>query len=185
MYWHNLASEAIVDEDYNAGFSYTMMANDIDPLHPETLNLLAILYKRKGFPQKAFEVYEFLTNNNILSYTVLENFASMLKENGEYQRAEVLMHKVALVNEDNPYKWLYAARKELTDSNYHRAKSYLLKSLELAPYLHEIHFNLAQVHARMSDKVAARDSLNDAMTLASAPEDVTRYQAKLYSLRGF
>jgi Tfp pilus assembly protein PilF len=88
------------------------------------VNLLAILYKRKGHPEKTFEVYEFLDKNNILSYTVLENFASILFKEGDTQRADGLMQKIELTNEDNP-SWLYAARKQVELQNYTCAKRYL------------------------------------------------------------
>ena len=181
-FWHNLASEAIANSNYNLGFSYTMMANDVNPLHPETLNLLAILYTRVGFPEKAYQVYDFMDNNEILSYTSLDNFASILNKKGEIKRANALWQKIENINDDNPYTWLYAAKKQLKSHNFPLAERYLLTSLALAPYLHETHFNLAKVYVQMSNTSSAKNSLQSAFSLASLEVDQLRYEAKLYSL---
>lgn len=185
MFWHNLAAEAIAEANLNDAFSFTMMANDIDPLHPETLNLLAILYSRKGYVNKAIEVYDFLDKHQIMSYTSVDNFAAILKKKGEVVKANELYARVENINEDNPYTWLYAAKDQVSLRNYVLAERYFQKSLALAPYLHEIHFNLAMVYAKTSNVEAAKSALTSAMVLASVPEEQRRYQAKLFGLKGY
>ncbi|MFT4731598.1 MAG: tetratricopeptide (TPR) repeat protein [Gammaproteobacteria bacterium] len=183
MFWNNLSSEAIIAGNLDLAFSYALKANSIDPLYPETLNLFAILYNRKGHSEYAYSVYDFMDKNEIVSFSAIDNFVSLLVNIGDTKRAAVLSNKIQHINDDNPYTWLYRGIAHLEKGEYVLAERYLLKSENYGPYLDEPLFNLAKLYAQQNRVKEARVALLKAKELANTSDDKRRYQAKIYSLR--
>ncbi|MFT5706416.1 MAG: tetratricopeptide (TPR) repeat protein [Oceanospirillaceae bacterium] len=184
MYWNNLASEAIIGGHLDLAFSYALQANTIVPLYPETLNLLAILYNRKGHSEYAYDVYvyDFMDKNNLVSFSAIDNFAAMLVNAGDTKRAALLRSKIQHIIDDNPYTWLSRGIAQFEKGEYKLAESYLLKSRSYGPYLHEPLYNLAKLYVKQNRFKAARNALEKAKELAYVGDDERRYQAKIYSL---
>ena len=182
MYWNNLASEAIIGGKLDIAFAYALQANAIDPLYPETLNLLAILYNRKGHAEYAYTVYDFMDKNNLVSFSAIDNFATMLVNSGDTKRAALLRSKIQHIIDDNPYTWLSRGIAQFEKGEYKLAESYLLKSSSYGPYLHEPLYNLAKIYVKQNRFKAARNALEKAKELAYVADDERRYQAKIYSL---
>ena len=183
MFWNNLSSEALIAGNLDLAFSYALKANSIDPLYPETLNLLAILYNRKGHSEYAYSVYDFMDKNEIVSFSAIDNFVSLLVHMGDTKRASVLSNKIQHINDDNPYTWLYRGMAHLEKDEYVLAERYLLKSENYGPYLDEPLFNLAKLYAQQNRVKEAKEALLKAKELAYTSDDKRRYQAKIYSLR--
>lgn len=183
MFWNNLSSEALIAGNLDLAFSYALKANSIDPLYPETLNLFAILYNRKGHSEYAYSVYDFMDKNEIVSFSAIDNFVSLLVHMGDTKRASVLSNKIQHINDDNPYTWLYRGIAHLEKDEYVLAERYLLKSENYGPYLDEPLFNLAKLYAQQNRVKEAKEALLKAKELAYTSDDKRRYQAKIYSLR--
>lgn len=183
MFWNNLASEAIIADKIDLAFSYVVAANSIDPLYPETLNLLAILYNRKGHADYAYSVYDFMDKNNLVSFSAIDNFATLLVNMGDTKRATVVKSKIQHIIDDNPYTWLSRGKAHFEKGEYKLAERFLLKSRNYGPYLHEPLFNLAKLYVKQNRFKAARDALLEAKELATIADDEKRYQAKIYSLQ--
>lgn len=183
MYWNNLASEAIIKGELNHAYSYTLAANNIDPLYPETLNLLAILYKRMQRSDLAYAVYDFMDTNNIVSFSAVDNFASLLGEMGDRKRAAELRVKIQHIIDDNPYTWLSRGKAHFEKGELRLAESYFLKSSAYGPYLHEPLYNLAKLYVKQNRFKKARTILLKAKELAYMPDDEKRLQAKIFSLK--
>ena len=182
MYWNNLASEAVIAGHIDLAFSYALQANTIDPLYPETLNLMAILYNRKGHSEYAYLVYDFMDKNNLVSFSAIDNFATMLVNAGDTKRAALLRSKIQHIIDDNPYTWLSRGIAQFEKGEYKLAESYLLKSSNYGPYLHEPLYNLAKLYVKQNRFKAARSALQKAKELAYVTDDERRYQAKIHSL---
>jgi tetratricopeptide (TPR) repeat protein len=185
MYWHNLAAQALSEDNIDLAYSYVMMAHDKNSLHPETLNLKAIIYKRIGKPQHAYALYDFMLENSIYSVTVLDNFYTMLKANGEDDRAAKILAQTEKANDANPFTWLKKGEQFFNEGRYQLAEIYLKESIKRAPYLHQPQFSLAKVYDAMAKPQAAKLALEQAKQLAYLPEDKKRYHAKLISLNHY
>ena len=182
MYWNNLASEAIIKGDFDLAFAYTSAANNIDPLYPETLNLLAILYKRKERLDLAYTIYDFMDKQNIVSFSAIDNFANLLQETGDLKRAAELRSKIQHIIDDNPYTWLARGIQHFENGEYNMAERFLIRSSTYGPYLHEPLYNLAKLYVKQNRFKKARTALLKAKELAHMPDDEKRYQAKIFSL---
>ncbi|MFQ3250122.1 MAG: tetratricopeptide (TPR) repeat protein [Glaciecola sp.] len=182
MYWNNLASEAIIAGNLDLAFAYAIEANNINPLYPETLNLLAILYKRKENVDLAYQVYDFMDKNSIVSFSAMDNFAKLLFETGDFKRAAELRSKIQHIIDDNPYTWLARGIQHFENGEYNMAERFLLRSSTYGPYLHEPLYNLARLYVKQNRFKKARTALIKAKELAHMPDDEKRYQAKLFSL---
>lgn len=182
MYWHNLASEAILQADYDLAFAYAMKAQNIDPMYPETLNLIAILYNRTEQEERAFTLYDYMVSHHLYSFTTLDNFSIMLREKGHVARANALLLQTQHIRDGNPYTWLNRGKEYLDQQDFRLAEQYFQQSAQTAPYLHEPYFYLAQVYAKQHKLHKTEQALLKAKELAQLPEDQQRYQAKLYRL---
>lgn len=182
MYWQNLAADAIVKQQYKLAYSHVMMAHDLDNRNPETLNQLAIIYRRIGQTNKAYALYDYMSEHDIYSFSVLDNFSAILKGKGEFERAERLKAQIADITEENPFTWLNLAEESFEQQKYVLAELYVKKSIKRGPYLHEPQFLLAKLYAKTNNKKALKQALEQAQKLANLPADKKRYQAKLYSL---
>jgi tetratricopeptide (TPR) repeat protein len=183
LYWHNLTAEALLAGDIDLAFAYTRRAYELDPLYPETLNFLAVLYNRKGFVEHAYELYDFMLSNKLYSFTAIDNFSQMLKKRGDTARAESISQLVVHIKNDNPFTWIRRGIKSAENGEFRRAEKSFQRSIELAPYLHEPHFQLAKLYAKQQKMGVAKKSLEKAFSLAHTPEHQQRYEAKLYSLK--
>lgn len=183
MYWHNLTGDALLDGDLDKAFTYTKQAYDLDPLYPETLNFLAILYNRRGFSERAYQLYDFMLTNKLYTFTAIDNFASLLRSRGETARADSIAELVVHINNDNPYTWMHRGIKSAEQNDYRLAENYFKKSIKLGPYLHQPQFQLAKLYAQQNKIRLAKDALEKAFELAYKPDDQQRYEAKLFSLK--
>lgn len=182
MYWHNLAADALIDNRLDLAFTYTLKAHKLDSLHPDTLNLLAILYGRKGREDLAYKLYDSMDKNKLASFAAIDNFASLLRKRGNVKRANQLSQNIATVTEDNPYTWIKRGKAHLEKGRLTLAEAHFLKAAKKASYLHEPYFLLAKIYAQQSKLLAARQALEKAQSLAYLPEDEKRYLAKLAGL---
>ncbi|MDT0596039.1 tetratricopeptide repeat protein [Glaciecola petra] len=183
MYWHNLTADALLAGNIDLAFTYTKKAYNLDPLYPETLNFLAVLYNRRGYHERAYAIYDFMLKNQLYTFTAIDNFASLLRTRGEHRRADGIAELVIHITNDNPYTWLHRGIDNAKQGKLKLAESQFKKSLTLAPYLHEPHFQLAKLYAQQLKMGAAKKYLEQAFALAYIPEHQQRYKAKLYSLK--
>ena len=181
MYWHNLAGDALLEGNLDLAFTYVKKANSLDPMHPETLNLLSVLYNRIGEKKRAIEVYEYAMANELYSLTIIDNYASLLHQSGKSTQANELWAVIQDVTDDNPYTWLHLGKDHLKENNLTQAETLFLRSANLGPYLHEPHFYLAQVYEKQNKMASAKQALSKAKEMAYIPVDQKRYQAKLNS----
>lgn len=182
MYWHNLASEALLNNDVDLAFAYTLEANKLNPLHSETLNLLAILYNRKGHEELAYEVYDFMDRHKLATFTAVDNFAALLRQRHDYERANNLSDSIKSITESNPYTWINRGKAHFEEGRLTLASKYFTKATEKANYIHEPYLYLAQIYVQQRRIKAAREALEKAHSLAYLPEDEKRYKAKLAGL---
>ena len=183
LYWQNRAGEALKNKDYDLAFAYTSKATEIDAKHPETLNLLAILYRKIGREEQAIEIYKYAMKHKIYSYTLIDNYAHILEKNGLYKEAADMFLKVEEVNETNPYVWLELGRKSLNGGQYVKAQRFFKQSAKLGPYLYEPKYLLAMSHMKLGNNKQALQAMIEARAIAHLPADRQRFSAKITTLK--
>ena len=183
MYYQNMAAESMLENQYNAAFAYIQRGIKQSPNNPESLNLLAVLYKRTGQLALAKEVFEFMQANKLYSLNAIENHANLLKQLNQPKQAELLFQRLDGVNDSNPYRWLSVAEQHYELGEYRLALKYSNKASEIAPYLHEPHFLMAKVFQKQLKTGASLRAIRRAGELAEESDDRMRYLAKLKVLK--
>jgi tetratricopeptide (TPR) repeat protein len=182
MYYQNLAGEAIIAKDYNLAFSYLQEALKQNQYNPNTLNTLAVLNNQVGHDENTKKLYEFAINNTEKTHNLVSNYANYLEKHGQADKAKSLLAEVS--NDDtNPYDWLDLANRHLKDGNLRLASKSYEKALELGPYLHEVHFGLAQLYWTQGQVTQALASLERAQSLTFEDPTKRLYIAKAMTLK--
>ncbi len=179
MYYQNLASEALIEHQYDYAYALLSQAMQISPQNPQTLNSLAVLYTRTGKESKAEQIYSFALENTSGDLNLLSNFVQMLKRQQRWDEAEQFEQRAGSIDDDNPYRWLDKAESDLQDGHLLRARKYFEKALEKAPYLHEAQFGLAKSYYLNGEPTKAKIHLEQALELAVKEKESFLYHAKL------
>ena len=184
MFYQNLAGEAIISEEFDTAFSYLQEALKQNIYNPDTLNTLAVLNNRINDNTNTEKLYEFAVKNTQRTITLVSNYANFLKKDGEADKAKELLADVDANHDDNPYDWLDIGSQKLRDEDYQLALKYFRKALNLGPYLHEVHFGLAQVYIRQGKSAKAIEALEKANALTYDDPVKRLYTAKRSILQG-
>lgn len=183
MYFQNLASEALVEENYNLAFSYIQKALQLNHLNPHSLNTYAVLLNQVGLSEAAASIYEYGVQFTPRTVNLIWNYANLLKARGEGEKASSLLADIDANKDTNPYSWLDIANEHFQNDNYWLATKYYRKTTKLAPYLHEAYFGLAKVQYLQGYENKAMESLLKAKDLAYEDETKRLYNAKSATLR--
>jgi Tfp pilus assembly protein PilF len=183
MFYQNLAGDALFDENYDAAFSYLQEALKHNQYNPYTLNTLAVLNNQVGYEQNAEKLFEFAVNNTNRTVNLISNYANFLESQGKTAKATSLLTEVESNNDTNPYDWLDLANQHLNNDNNRLALKYYEKALEFGPYLHEVHFGLAQLYWKQGQVNKALASLEKAQSLTFEDPTKRLYIAKSLTLR--
>lgn len=105
----------------------------------------------------------------------------MLERKGAHKQADMLFDSIEGVFDENPYRWLEVAERQLQKGNVAIAYKYYQRAIEVAPYLHESYFGLARLHHLRGEVYQAKAALKVAHEYAYIPEQKKLYQAKLMS----
>jgi Tfp pilus assembly protein PilF len=183
MYYQNLAGEAIIAKDYDTAFSYLQEALKQNQYNPYTLNTLAVLHNQVEQHENTKKLYEFAINNTKKTVNLVSNYANYLEAHGQADKAKSLLIEIETTEDSNPYEWLDIANQNLKDGEHELALQYFERALELGPYLHEVHFGLAQLYWQQGNTDKAIESLEKAKELTPEYPQKRLYIAKAMTLR--
>lgn len=181
-YYINLATEALLKEEYDLSYSLALAAFEHTPYSSEIINLMAIIHRRAGDTQTAKALFEFaikydLHNNNLIaSYLYLaqtQNDAALI------DRLEPLFDSSA----KTPFDLIQVAKKAYEKKKYRKARSILSKLIKEYSYLPEPYFEMARLYYLQSDKEKAESFLEQAIKMSDSHEKTEIYQAKLNVLQ--
>jgi tetratricopeptide (TPR) repeat protein len=183
MFYQNLAGDAIVAKDYDAAFSYLHEALKYNQYNPYTLNTLAVLNNQVAHDQNTEKLYEFAINNTHRTVNLVSNYAQYLEKRGKKDKAASLLAEVDSNKDQNPYDWLDIANRYLKEKDFDLALKYYKKALALGPYIHEVHFGLAQIYWYQGQTSKALKSLEKAQSLTFEDPTKRLYVAKASTIQ--
>jgi len=182
MYFRNLASEAIGQDNNNRAYWLLKHSLEIEPESHQTINSLAILHRRVGDYRKAEELYKYgikIASNKIV---LLKNYKVLLLFQKRYDEAEKISRELENLEDHNPFNWLLAANDAFDEEDFNLAAKLYEKAIELAPYLHQAHFGKTKTEYKRGNFRTARQSLETARLEAFDQESKSIYEAKLVAL---
>lgn len=182
MYYRNKAADALILDDINLAFSYTMQAYEHAPQDIEVLNLLAVLHRRQGDVKTAEDIYLFGLQVNPNSLSLLTNYIVLLEKNGRQSLANEYREKMLTLNDPNPYIWLEQAYRAEAAGEQSRAKILFDKTLELAPYVQPAYIGLYRIYLSQGRHLKAKKTLKQALEWSYEKEERQLYKFKLYNL---
>jgi len=182
MYYLNIATDYIQEQDYKNAYWYTLRALDFAPKYAAGINSMALVYKRVGEQVKAEEIYRYgleVTNDKL---GLLKNYQILLSQQGRTEEAADIQKEIDKYVDLSPYPWINIADGALEMGEYPEAIKYYKKSIELAPYLQYGYLGLAKVYNYQGDLVKAKSMLEKAMENNTAAEINHLYHEKLSML---
>lgn len=182
MYYHNLAAKALIVEDFDKAYSLLSAAMELSPLNIETLNTLAVLYKKSGNHASAESIYKYVLEHTKGSVSALRNYVILLEENGRDDEVELYEHKYMEIEDDNPYRWFDLANQAYGQKKYLQALRFFQKTTDMAPYLHESFFGQAKTYYQLGYTGKAKLAMRKAAEFAYTPKDERLYNSKLHML---
>ncbi len=183
MYYQNMAADALGKGNNDLAYSYLARAMNIDSANAETINTLAVLYRKDGHVDQARALYEYVIKNDIESVHTLSNFAVLLKKVGDEETLASIGEMYLKAQDSNPYRWYDIGNEYLSRRDFQRAQVFFNRAIERGPYLSEGYFGLAKVHYLEGDLDRAEKMMVKALSLTYPSDDQRLYTAKLEALQ--
>jgi tetratricopeptide (TPR) repeat protein len=183
MYYDNVAVEALMANDLNRAYWYSMEALRYSPGSSSTINMLAILNRRQGDTEKAEQLYVYGIEHAEEKLTLLKNYHNLLTNLGRTEDAVSIEKRLQTLDDPSPFHWIQIARSAYESGEYQQAINYFNKAISLAPYLHEAQLGIAQSLYKTGELQGAKKALVAAIEKAQKRSTVSLYEAKLASLR--
>lgn len=182
MFYNNLAVQALAEADYGKTYWLLREALSLQPENGDTLNTLALLFRRAGDAKRSEDIYQAALRATPNAVVILRNYRSLLTGQNRMEEAQALSAALLKLEDVSPIDWLRAGTREYATGNYNDAANYFKKALGIAPHLHEANLGLAQTYYAMKDNRNTRQQLE--LALKNAQRNATRslYQAKLNAL---
>lgn len=184
MYYRNIAANAIEAQQLSEAYWILLKSLELTPDNPDALNMLAIVFDRAGEPGISEEIYQYGIDRANRLVGLLRNYGIFLKKQGRYVEAERIDERLQKLDDPNPFDWIDAGQAAYEDGDYRRAELFFMKSIKLAPYLHEGHFGLAKTYFQRGNFRLAERNLAEALSQANELPTRNLYQAKLIALGG-
>ncbi|MEO0424145.1 MAG: tetratricopeptide repeat protein [Pseudomonadota bacterium] len=179
MYYSNVAGEALAAGDRGAAFWLLREALRHDPGNAIALNTLAVVYRHAGDAATAERIYRYAIEHLPEKASFLRNYVVLLTRQDRRQEALEVSARLERLDDQNPFSWVAAGREAMAAGDYREAARYFEQALDIAPYLHEAHAQLAIAYLHMGKRERAEQALG--LALENAPRRSTRslYEAKL------
>jgi Tfp pilus assembly protein PilF len=183
LYYSNMASDAILAQDYGSAYWYLQEALAQDPDHSASLNMLAVVNGRVGDLATAERIYRYGIAQAEDKLSLLKNYHVLLVNAGRDVEAAQIQRRLDTMEDPSPYHWLQLARESQGAGDWDAAITYYRRAIALGPYMDEAHLGLAQSYYGAGLLRSAERALIDAAELASRVSTRNLYEAKLTALR--
>jgi Tfp pilus assembly protein PilF len=184
MYYSNLAADSLSLDDYSSAFWLLNQSLAYAPGNDAAINMMAVVYRRAGDPQKAEEIYRYGIEHLADKVTLLRNYRILLNDQGRFAEADEVATQLERLGEPNPFDWIHAAQQAHSEGQYTEAISLYKKAVAIAPYLHESYFGMARSHYELGNRERAETELAQALERADRASTRSLYEAKLAALTG-
>jgi tetratricopeptide (TPR) repeat protein len=182
MYYRNVAADAISVQDYDKAYWYLRESLLHAPAESQAINMLAVVSRRTGDPQRAEDLYQYGLAQAQEKLTLLKNYHVLLMAQQRHAEAERIAQRLENMDDVSPFHWFQLAREAYDAAEYSDSIRYYRKALALAPYMHEAWLGVAQAQYEIGDSGNARASLQKALDNVYRPGTRRLYKAKLYSM---
>ena len=182
MIYNNLAADALLAGDLDQAYWLSRAALQRDPNYSPSINLIAVVYRRKGDLLASQQWYEFGLRYSAQPVTLASNYLVLAEQMQNQPLIERLKQKLRGIDEDNPYVWFYLAYQAEQSNDPVNAVYYYEKLLKKAPYLHRANLALAKLQFQLGQTESARRALHEALQYSYEPANRQIYQAKLHAL---
>lgn len=182
MFYRNLAADAVLAEQYDQALALLRTALQYAPEYGAIINLAAIVHRRMDDVNVAEQFYRYGLDIAERKATLLSNYAVLKQAEGDTEAAQQLYQSLAALDERDPYLWYLMAKTALQNNQFPVAISYFEKAVAQAPYIHQLHFELAVAYFRDNQYSSARQALTKAAELSPAHGQQQNYHAKLEAL---
>jgi Tfp pilus assembly protein PilF len=182
MYYNNLASDAVTEQDYKTAFWLLRKSLELAPDNSGAINTMAVVYKRTGEVAKAEEIYKYGIENLPGKVSLLRNYRILLRQQARYDEVEKINETLARLEDPNPFDWLHAGRDAYNNGEYKDAISFYKKAVEIAPYLHESYAGMARAYFQLGNLSGVERELKNAEKYSNRESTRSMYQAKLVAL---
>ncbi|ARD45399.1 hypothetical protein [Colwellia sp. PAMC 21821] len=182
MYYVNRAAEFYISKDYENAFSYAKHAYLLDENNVSSINLLALLHKKKGDEESAERLYLAAMTSSDVNISVLDNYVNLLIKQGKLKEAQDIKSRIEHIYDPNPYHWLEKAQLARYKSEYDDAARFYRQVIKLAPYVKQAYFELHEVYLLQNNKQQAISILEKALPWLHEPKQKRQYKKQLYQL---
>lgn len=178
MYYSNLAAEFFIKNQLNQAFWYSKKSLEIESNNPIAINMMAILFDRKGDFEAADEMYQLGLEVSREKLELLSNYHGFLLRHGRSEEAQEIKAKLDQIEDPNPFKWVSLANSAYNEGDYHKAIQLYRKAAKQADYLHEPLFGIARAEFQLGELNKAKLSLEKAIEHTHQEKVKKLYQAK-------
>jgi len=182
-YFRNLSAEALSKKDYSRSYYLLKASLQYEPKHEESINNLAILYRRVGMPDKAEEFYRYGIKHAKNRLTLLKNYRAFLKSQNRDSEVIILEEELKNYHDPDPFPWVHSANDAFDQADYHLALTHYDRAIELAPYLHQAHFGRSKSLYMLGKINSAELAMERAQNEAYDQRSKDLYASKLAVLR--
>lgn len=184
MFYRNLAARSMAAEDYKRAASYAFHALEFAPFAPESINVMAVIYRQLGFAAKAEALYRYGLTLNSDSINLLYNYQLLLAKQSRFEQAQALQRRLERLDDPSPFPYLRLADEALANQEPIKALRFYRKSIEKAHYLPHGYLGAAKAYYLMGKTTAARTQLLKALERTHDSAEEQLFKAKLASLGG-
>ncbi|NMP30926.1 hypothetical protein HII17_05055 [Thalassotalea sp. M1531] len=180
MYYKNIASDALVEDQLSVAYANAMRAYHFDGGNPEVLNLMAVIHRRAGDEQTAEQIYQTARAIDEDNLSLLSNHITLLNSQQRQEEVLALRKQIDKLDDRNPYSWLEQAYVAHNQGKMRDAERYYKKTLELAPYVNQAYFGLYQVYMSKDQEHRAKATLAQALEWTHDNRERKQLKYKLY-----
>jgi len=185
MYYTNKAAEHLIIGDNKTAYWHLKKALDLKPNHSHAINMMALLYERVGDFNYAERLFKYGIDYSDENLDVLNNYHSLLKQQGRTKEAEKLAIEIGRKNDTNPFKWISLGNSAYNSREYKKAVRYYRRASKIAPYLHESFAGISRSKFQLGAPEQAKKAMNKALENSMDSNLQKLYRAKLDMLTEF
>ena len=184
-YYLNKAANAIDSADFNLAYWLVMEALALNDTSASAFNMLAVIYKKVGEINKAEAVYQYGIASLPTPLTLLKNYQLLLVEQHRLDEAKLIETKLQQIDDPSPYRWQRLAFLALETGKYRDAVNYYRRAIKHAPYMHELHYQLARAYSHLGQDAESKNQLELAINNTQNAQARAFYELELqaYSSR--
>ncbi|MCF8207659.1 MAG: tetratricopeptide repeat protein, partial [Methylotenera sp.] len=179
MFLNNKAAEALTVGRVDDAYWWAREAIRTDSRWLAAYNTLAVLYRRKGLPDRAEATLRLVLAREPLNTQAMSNLILVLSDTGRRDEAQAYANQLAQIQPVAPYKFFDEGVAAMRAGDYAQARQLFRKEVARAAYVPEFHFWLGLANYGLGDVSAARGEIAKALENSATVKDRELYGAKL------